>query len=513
MIKILDCTLRDGGYYTNWDFKECIVDAYVQSMNELPIEYIELGYRSKPLNGYLGEYFYTPKYIIDSIREKSNKKISILIDEKNHVIEDLDFLIDPCISSIDLVRIAINPKNLDRAVSLAKAIKNKGVEVAFNVMYMSTWKDISGFYDKLKRINGIVDYFYMVDSYGSVFPKDVIEIIQSVKDNCNVKLGFHGHNNLELALVNTLTAIENGVDIVDSTITGMGRGAGNLKTELILTVLAKNEGIEVNYNALSNVVDEFEGLKEELKWGTILPYMVSGANSLPQKEVMEWVSKRAYSLNSIIRALENQSKGSVDNEKLPILKKENKYKKAIVIGGGASAVNHKRAILKYLSSCEDTCIIHASSKNAAHYSEVPLNQYFCLVGNEGYRMERVLLGNFGKNVNCILPPYPRKMGTYIPIAAKKKSKELLEVNWIKMNKDSHTVLALESAVCLGVEMIELVGYDGYESHSITSIEQQLTSENEYAFDQFSNFFRTVSLKSLLPSNYKNIELDSVYKYI
>src|SRR5690606_15324869 len=143
------------------------------------------------------------------------------------------------------------------------------------------------------------------------------EIMNIVKSKTNVPLGFHGHNNLELGLINTLTAIENGVDIVDATITGMGRGAGNLKTELLLTALNANKNLPVDFNALSEVVDRFQELQLHYGWGTNLPYMVSGSNSLPQKDVMDWVSNGTISFNSIIRALQNQKAGITDNEKFP----------------------------------------------------------------------------------------------------------------------------------------------------------------------------------------------------
>jgi hypothetical protein len=77
MVKILDCTLRDGGYYTNWDFNKTVVDQYIQSTNKLPLEYLEIGYRSIPMKGYLGKYFYSPIYELERLRNDSNKKFFI----------------------------------------------------------------------------------------------------------------------------------------------------------------------------------------------------------------------------------------------------------------------------------------------------------------------------------------------------------------------------------------------------------------------------------------------------
>ena len=305
-MKILDCTLRDGGYYTNWDFDKAIVDAYIGGTNILPIDYLEIGYRNNPSKEYLGKYGYCPIFELEDLRKKSQKKLAVMLNEKNVTLKDLDYLLSPIDGLIDMVRLAIDPNNFDRAVKLAEIIKKRGFEVGFNTMYMSKWKEYEGFISKLKNVNGIADLFCMVDSYGGVYPDDVQEMLLIVKENVTCPVGFHGHNNLELGLINTLTAINNGVDFVDTTILGMGRGAGNLKTELLLTYMNKNSGLDVDFNVLGDIILAFSGLLKKYEWGTNLPYMLSGANSLPQKDVMDWVSNRVYSFNSIVRALDNK---------------------------------------------------------------------------------------------------------------------------------------------------------------------------------------------------------------
>ena len=82
-MKLLDCTLRDGGYYTNWDFDQSVVNTYLESCNHLPIEYLEIGYRSFPMNDYLGEYFYCPIDTLKRLKEISQKKLVIILNEKD----------------------------------------------------------------------------------------------------------------------------------------------------------------------------------------------------------------------------------------------------------------------------------------------------------------------------------------------------------------------------------------------------------------------------------------------
>jgi len=510
-MKILDCTLRDGGYYTNWDFDREHVKTYLKSFNSLPVDYLEVGYRNPQLKDYNGEYYYCPPQTLRFLKKHSNKKLAIILNEKDISIDMVDMLLDPCQGIIDMVRMAIDPVNFLRAIELAQEVKAKGFEVAFNVMYMSTWDNHPEMMDKLQCLDGTVDYFYLVDSFGGVFPEDVKSTLQKVRARTNVKIGFHGHNNLEMALANTLVAIEEGVDIVDATITGMGRGAGNLKTELLLTVLNQKNNIEVDFNPLSEVTAVFQDLQDEYKWGTSLPYMVSGASSLPQKQVMEWVSKRYYSINSIIRALSNQSKKQKDNDKFSSFEPETYFKSVVIIGGGPSAIKHKEAMLSFLDrNVSDICVIHASSKNATAYKDIKNQQFFCLVGNEGARLEKVFSDLEDFHGQCILPPYPRKMGTYVPDVVRKKTFELAEVDFTGIVNDSHTAIAIQGALQLGAETIYLTGYDGYTGSTIARKDQELFTENSQLFDDVA---KKAQCLSLTPTKYKNIIRSTIYQYI
>jgi UDP-N-acetylglucosamine 2-epimerase len=137
--KLLDCTLRDGGYYTNWDFHRDTVKAYLNSFNSLGVEYLEVGYRNPLSDGYYGEYFFCPPETLQFLKDESEKKLAIILNEKDVRVEMIDALLDPCEGIVTMVRMAIDPVNFNRALELAEAIKDKGFEVAFNVMYMFTW--------------------------------------------------------------------------------------------------------------------------------------------------------------------------------------------------------------------------------------------------------------------------------------------------------------------------------------------------------------------------------------
>jgi 4-hydroxy 2-oxovalerate aldolase len=507
---LLDCTLRDGGYYNSWDFDASIVNTYIEATNKLPIDYIELGYRNNPQKEYLGKYGYCPVSELTNIRKKSEKKLAIMLNEKDTLPSNLDTLLEPIRGLVNMIRIAVDPKNLDRALSLGQEIKKYNFLVSFNIMYMSKWKEYKGFFHQLINLNGIVDILYMVDSFGGVFPKAVKETIFRIKEKTNCSIGFHCHNNLELGLINTLTAIDNGVDYVDATVLGMGRGAGNLKMELLLTYLNKYSGLDVNYNELGNLVEPFSALSTKYNWGTNLPYMISGAYSMPQKDVMELVTNRRYSFNSIIRALDNKKENLDDNAKYPLLKPV-KYDYVIIIGGGINAIYHADAIKELVKQCSSVAIIHATARNAMYYKGIMIPQYICLVGSEGKRVNTVFPNEdfVGK---CILPPYPRKMGTEVPNFLCQETYELQNIEFTEEYHDSCTTVALQAAAYFYNGNIFMVGYDGYKENILSEKEVSLIHENRSLFSNFKSFYKH-SLVSLTPSLYKELDVKSVYQYI
>ena len=512
MTKILDCTLRDGGYYTNWDFNDATVDAYIQAMNALPVDYLELGYRNNPAKEYMGKFGYCPVSVLKHIRQNCTKKLDVMLNEKSTKPEDLNFLLKPIVGLVDMIRIAIDPKNFDRAVVLAKAVKALGFEVGFNVMYMSKWQtECPDFFTKLSELDTFADLFCMVDSYGGVTPEDVTNIVQEVRKNTNCPIGFHGHNNLQLGLINTITAMKLGVDYVDATILGMGRGAGNLNMELLLTYLNAHEGMKVDFNILGDVITAFTPLMEQYKWGTNLPYMLAGANRIPQKEVMDWVTNRVYSFNSIIRALENRKNNTIDNAQFPLFKITKRYDKVIVIGGGNSSIEHLTGIKEFIAKEKNIAVVFATARQAMSYQGIDVPIYYVLVGNEGRRLTaNVGASNF--NGTCVLPPYPRTMGTEVPEYAEKSTVELPSIDFSDQYKDSVTTVALQLALYLTEGDIFMVGYDGYPGSVLSEKEMALTNENKTIFMAYSKV-RGKKLQSLTPSLYKDLEVVSVYQFI
>lgn len=497
-VSLLDCTLRDGGYYTDWDFDDNIVDEYFETMNRLPIDFIEIGYRSKFKVEYAGAYYYLPEFILKDIKRKTNKQLAIILNEKEILIEDLESLLKPCEGLVAMVRLAVDPQNFKRAVILANKIKTLGFLVSFNLMYASRWETDFKLDKRLNELNNAADYFYVVDSYGGLYPQQVSDIFKKLKQHLNIPLGFHGHNNLEMALVNSLAALESGAGIIDSTICGMGRGAGNLKTELWLSILHQQHGISVDFDALNSLTNSFTALNEKYKWGTNLPYMVSGAFSLPQDTVMSQVKKRYYSLNAIIEEVGQTGISELSETGFPKFGNFKMADKVLLVGGGNSALKFSSALVEFLRMNPEICIIYASSKNVAVFSELPNLQIHCLSGSEGKRLEKSFKFEVLENRIFVVLPKNISVYNYVSEAYLENTFQLEEINFIDSFKISTTAMAIQIAVQLMAKELFLTGYDGY-GEAVTKDQLELFEENQLIFDHLKD--DQPELNSLTPTLY------------
>lgn len=501
---ILDCTLRDGGYYTNWDFDEHLVDTYLKAMNNLPIDIIEIGYRSPTKEVYAGGHFYLPDFLIKRIKTQTDKNLAIILNEKDVKASDAKELLKPCINKIKLVRLAVAPQNFDRGIELAAKVKELGFEVAFNLMYASKWEDGFPNISQIKSLNEFCDFFYVVDSYGGLFPKDVNRIFNYLKAKLKIALGFHGHNNLEMALANTLEAANCGADILDATIDGMGRGAGNLKTELLLTVLYQRRIVDVNFDVLYEVRESFLKLKFKYNWGTNLPYMVSGSFSLPQNRVMDQVNKRYISLNNIISEVTPNKKKSTIKSNFNAFKPSKETPEVLVVGGGNSVEIHKTAIREFLKANPSLPVILASSKNSNVFKNLVNPTIHLIPGKELQRlMDKISQEEFKKKI-LISPP------------GFKFAEDFENTSFYKLPEertyyfpDSVTEYCLVVAEVFKAEKIFLSGYDGY-GNLMNKAQQELFEENESVFKHYQK--KDFEITALTPSEY-NIEKSSIYSFL
>lgn len=514
MVELLDCTLRDGGYYTNWDFDPLLIRTYLHSMSRLPITHVELGYVNDPAKGYSGEFFFlSPERIAEArgiLRE--DQKLAVMIDGKGYTPDRMGPLFGHLAPLVDMVRITVAPNALAHGISLARALKEAGLNVGFNVMYLSTFQDdisrIAAAFDAADSFDSIA----LVDSYGGCMPASLSKLFAELRKALPSKtLGFHGHDNMCLAFANSLAALDAGVDVIDGTLVGMGRGAGNLRIETMLVHLDSiGNSRSLDYQALSAVIESFEELRQIYGWGTNLPYMISGANNLPQRDVMSWISKNRYSVLSIIQALQRQSSSEVDREAYPALAPmAAPARPVLVLGGGGSVRRHVDAIRRYIAKT-GALVLFSSTRHLDLARSLGGEQLLCLPGHAAMRVDAA--DNLTGLSGYVVPTPPRVTGCVprgldapvwqaAPIAAG------AEESIGPVSDTSPLDLALGAVAALGTKDCLMAGFDGYEMAS--SAEQELSREVQSMIDLFCARSTHSRLRSLTPTLYR---LDSVSVY-
>ena len=271
MTKILDCTIRDGGHLTGWNFPEELVLAAFEAAKLSGLDYFEIGY----INGNGGKYANCSSLPLLGF-EKEGVKLAVMVNAGGKAYSMPDK------SLIDAVRVACHPDETDIGIHICEEFKTKGFEVFLHLMNISAMDEghfsmLSGWGKK-----EILTSVYFADSFGSLVPDEVEKYFEKLM-NCGFEnISFHAHNNMQLAFANTLRAIECGAYSVDVTAYGMGRGCGNLPAELLLGYLKKNP--EFYFDLIEKY---FLDLYEKYRWGYSVPNLIGGLKNLHPRKISE----------------------------------------------------------------------------------------------------------------------------------------------------------------------------------------------------------------------------------
>lgn len=294
-IKVVDCTIRDGGLVNSFRFDDDFVKDLYRTNIKSGVDYMELGYKaSKEIfdESKFGKWKFCDE---DDIREivgdnETGLKISVMAD-----VGRTDFkkdIIDKKDSAIDLIRVATYINTIPAALEMVEYCNKKGYETTINIMAVSKSND-SDLDDALELIgHSCVDTIYLVDSYGSLYPEQMRRLAAKYlecAEKYNKKIGIHAHNNQQLAFANTIETLTMGVSYLDSTISSLGRGAGNCPTELLLGFL-KNPKYDIT-PVLKFIETHILKLKEEgVVWGYDIPYLLTGRLNQHPRDAIQFIA-------------------------------------------------------------------------------------------------------------------------------------------------------------------------------------------------------------------------------
>jgi 4-hydroxy 2-oxovalerate aldolase len=494
-IKILDCTLRDGGYYNDWDFSPEVVDAYLTAIASAKIDYVELGLRNFPKSGFLGAYAYTTENHINTLNLSEGPTYGVMVDAKTILnssmsVEDaIDCLFVPASQSkLGLVRVAAHFNEVELSGPIVKYFKKLGYLVGYNLMQAGGKSD-ELIADKARQAREWLDLdtLYFADSLGNMDGNEVDRIVNAIRKEWSGPLGIHTHNNMGKGLDNTLAAMNAGVSWLDVTITGMGRGAGNTQTESLLAILDKSGSKYNSKPVYELVIRYFESMQKDYGWGSNLLYFLGAQNDVHPTYIQNLLSNSHYGTDEIVGAIDYLSKldgttsynGTILNTALSFnttnsvisgstaIQSLFDNKKVLIVTNGPSTVKYAAAIELYINTVKPIVI----SINIAESISEDLIDYYAISHNTKFLADENRYQKLNKPI--ILPKHRFSENELASLVGNELIDFGLDIQPDTLeSKATYTVIPFDitSAYVLAMlleskpESISTVGLDGFDSH-------------------------------------------------
>ena len=286
-VKILDCTLRDGGAVNASQFSAETARAVYDACADAHLDYVELGYKDSSRyysSAEFGELRFCDEDVIKRIvgDNKRDIKIAVMAD-----VGKSDFrkaIVRKSQSLVDMVRVATYAKDMDKAIDIVKFASDMGYETAICIMAVSTLSEKELDNAFTQAVESDADIIYIMDSFGGLTPAGFRNVFMPCKiasHSRGKRVGVHIHDSIMMAFANTIEAILGGADIVDSSICGLGRGAGNCRTEMLAQFARKDIR-----PILECAEQHIEPMRKYFRWGCEYPYVLTGfANVHPSRAI------------------------------------------------------------------------------------------------------------------------------------------------------------------------------------------------------------------------------------
>lgn len=473
-LQVLDVTLRDGGCVNDFNFGQTYMEKILTAQEQAGIDIIEMGYIDENRGSDSGRTQYSNEQVIKRTILKKKKAGTTYVAMMDFGKFNVDNLQKRTEDGIDGIRVAFHKKNRLDIVEVGRKIINKGYKFYIQPMITLRYSD-SELLELIKLVNKELSDaagFYIVDSFGEMRPNDMSRVLNLVDHNLipTMTLGFHSHNNLQMSYSNAIAMIQfptNRDIMIDCSIMGMGKGAGNLNTELLLEHLNLYYGKKYKVDPLLEVIDKvINQLHSEFYWGYAPEYYLSATNQCTPSYASYFYNKHMLPINQVGELLGmiipekkvsfdrdyaeelyrqyNESKTVDDTEVVQELIKIFNGKRILLIAPGKS-INYAMNVIKNISDKEDVVTIGLNTK-------LDFNDYLLTTRKEIYD-DAVAEGL--KIIVC----------SNISKGGRGNVKILNYGNWIEVDErthDSSSVIALNLLKACAVKEILLAGFDGFD---------------------------------------------------
>jgi len=532
-LKVLDCTLRDGGYYNNWNFSIHLINKYLKVMSDIKVDYVEIGFRSLERKEFRGPCAYTTDQFLNDLKIPKTLKVGVMINGaeliKANTLKKNTLLISSLFkkakfSKVKLVRIASHYSELSKVMPVASKIKSLGYKVAINLMQISdrTENEIKQFCDLAKKYN--MDAVYFADSTGSLNRYQTLEIVKNFKKNWKADLGIHAHDNMDMAMENAMMALNNGASWIDSTVLGMGRGPGNVKTENLVLELEKIFKRKVNYNSLIKLIeDDFIPMKNKYGWGSNVYYYLSGLYGIHPSFIQGMLSAKNFSSDEILAVIDNLkteggkkfSNDLINTYKQYFIGKGNgkykplkniKNKDVLILGSGPGVKEHKLALESFIKKYKPF-VIALNTQNSINSklinTRAVCNTLRLLTDHKSFKhLPQKLILPYQRLSNLIKDKFKKVKKLDFGVEVKNNTFKFMKSSAVIPN-----TLAISYALGIAnsgkANKIYIAGFDGYEA------EDPKRREMDELFSLYQSLKKKSELTSITPTKYK-VKSTSVY---
>ena len=473
-LKVLDVTLRDGGCVNNFNFGQTYMEKILAAQEASGVDVIEVGYIDENKGSVSGRTQYINEKVIPQCilrHKKAGVTYVAMMDYGKFNVNNLGLRTE---DGIDGIRMAFHKKNRYDVIPLGRKIIEKGYKFYIQPMITLRYSDaeLLEFIDLVNKDLSDASGFYIVDSFGEMRPNDVSRILNLVDLNLvpSMMLGFHSHNNLQLSYSNAMAMLQLPTTrerILDCSIMGMGKGAGNLNTELLLEHLNLFYGKDYKIAPLLEVIDKvINQLHDEFYWGYAPEYYLSSANHCTPSYASHFYNKHMLPIDQVGELLSmiaeekkisfdknyaeeiyrqyNESKGVDDTAVVDELRSEFAGKTILLVAPGKS-VGSAVDKIKALAAEEDVRTIGLNSTLDFAFD------YLLTTRSDIY--EQAL----AEGKSLLVPSSVSKGG-------RGTVKILNYSSWIEIDErthDSSAVIALNLLQACGVKDILLAGFDGF----------------------------------------------------
>jgi 4-hydroxy 2-oxovalerate aldolase len=526
-ISILDCTLRDGGYVNDWNFGESAIRSIILKLAEAGIEVIECGFLSQTKRtDKNSSIFYSIDEINDLLQHtKIKSNLACMINFGEYNIDDLPSYSKENI--VDTIRVAYHKAKLAEALDFCGQVKEKGYKTFIQPMVTANY-DKNELQFLITKTNEIKpDTLYIVDSFGTMRENTLITLFKQFDESIDklISIGFHSHNNLQLSFSNSQKLIQENCTrklFIDSSVFGMGRGAGNLCTELLTLYL--NEKTDKNYKTIPilEIIDDFlNPIFIKLPWGYSVPFYIASVNNCHPNYASFLLNKGTLSVKAINFILSQISMGQkqlfdqtiieqlyLDYQKyqiddilaLKILKEYIGDRNLLIISPGKSIDICQNKIREFIDK-ENPLVI------SVNFIPLQYNPDVVFVSNLK-RFERLIdLNKYKKNKLVIatsnLFPITNENYYFVNYASL--------INMDSKETDNAGMMILKLLQILKKDQVTLAGFDGYVSNVrenyysedmiISQPSEALYERNKNIKEQIKQYQQTMHIDFLTPSQY------------